>query len=163
MVNRKQIIAAQIVFIMGFILFSYGGVLAGLNRDWFSMIFFCYIVVFTVHMHIGFMLDLKIDTCFERLQKIITRKSDSVRLEKLTTGRKLDLFMIAFSAAVLLLSILARQRPLMLCIILVILTITNYISKGVVFALRIKAYSKRLEELISQTRDDKASKELSVE
>ena len=109
------------------------------------------------------MLDLKIDTCFERLQNIITKKSDSARREKLTTGRKFELFMIAFNAVILLLSILARQRPLMLCIILVTLTIANYISKSVVFALRIKGYSKRIEELICQTGDDTVSQELSVE
>jgi hypothetical protein len=163
MANRKQIIAAQIVFFSGFVLFSYGGVLAGLNSDWFSMVFFCYIVVFSSHMYIGFMLDLKIDNCFERLQNIITKKSDSSRLEKLKIGRKLDLFMIAFNAVILLLSILARQRPLLLCIILVALTITNYIFRSVVFALRINAYTNRLEQLLCQTRDNTGSKKLLAE
>ena len=72
-------------------------------------------------------------------------------MEKLKIGRKLDLFMIALSGVVLLLSILARQHPLMLCIILVSLVIANFTSKAVVFALRIKAYSKHIEELICQT------------
>jgi hypothetical protein len=62
--------------------------------------------------------------------------------------------MIVFSGIILLLSILARQRPLILCIILVALTIANYISKSVVFALRIKSYSKCIEELICQTTDN---------
>ena len=163
MVNRKQIITAQIVFIIGFILFLYVGVLAGLNSEWFSMVFFFYLLVYIVHNHIGFMLDLKIDTCFERLQNIITKKSDSARLEKLKIGRKFELFMIAFNAVILLLSILARQHPLMLSIILVALTITNYISMAVVFALRIKAYSMRLEELMCQTRNDAGPQELHVE
>jgi len=154
MVNRKQIIAAQIAFIIGFILFLCCGVLAGLNSEWFSMVFFFYLLVFTVHGHIGFMLDQKIDTCFERLENIITKKSDLTRLEKLKIGRRFELLMIAFSAIILLLSILARQRPLMLCIILVALTIINHISTAVVFALRIKGYSKRIEELICQTRED---------
>jgi len=159
MVNRKQVIAAQIAFIIGFILFSYVGAVAGLEHEWDSMVFFFYLLVFIVHGHIGYMLDQKIDTCFERLQNIITKKPDSARLGKLRTGRKLDLFMIFFTGVILLLSILARQRPLMLCIILVTLTIANYISKSVVFALRIKGYSKRIEELICQTEDDKGSKE----
>jgi hypothetical protein len=162
MENRKQIIAAQIVFFSGSVLLSYGGVLAGLNSDWFSMVFFCYIVVFSSHMYIGFMLEMKIGTYFEQLGNIITKKSDSVQLEKLKIGRRLELFMIFFSGIILLLSILARQRPLMLCIILVALAITNYISKGVVLALRIKGYSKRIEELICQTTDDTGSQELSV-
>lgn len=163
MVNRKQIIAAQIVFIIGLVLYSYGGVLSGLQREWFGMVLFFYVLVYTVHMYIAFMLEMKIDTCFERLGNIITKKSDSARLEKLTIGRKLDLFMIFFSAAVLLLSILARQRPLMVCVILVTLAIANYISKGVVFALRIKGYSKRIEELICQSKEGAGSQELSVE
>ncbi len=134
-----------------------------MNSEWFSMVFFFYLLVYIVHNYIGFMLDLKIDTCFERLGNIITKKLDSAQLEKLKIGRKLDLFMIFFSGVILLLSILARQRPLMLCIILVTLTIANYISKSVVFALRIKGYSKRIEELICQTGDDTVSQELSVE
>jgi hypothetical protein len=163
MVNRKQIIAAQIVFFSGLVLFSYGGVLAGLQCDWFSMVFFFYVLVYTVHMYIGFILHLKIDTCFEWLDNIITKKLDSDHLEKLTIGCKLDLFMIFFSGVILLLSILARQRPLMLCIILVALAIINYVSTTVVFVLRIKGYSKRVEELICQNRDDTGSKELSTE
>jgi len=163
MANLKQIIAAQIVFFSGFVLFSYGGVLAGLNMDWPSMVFFCYIVVFSSHMYIGFMLDIKIDTCFGQLQDIVTKQSKSASMEKLKTGRYLDLFMIFFSAVMLLLSILARQRPLMLCIILVTVTITNYISKGVVFALKFKAHSKRTEELICKTTDNAGSKKLLAE
>jgi len=160
MANRKQIIAARIVFFSGFVLFSYGGVLAGLNSDWFSMVFFFYVIVYTIHMYIAFMLDLKIETCFERLGNIVTKKSDSVRLEELTIGRKLDLFMIFFSGVILLLSILARQRPLMLCIILVTLTIANYIFRGVVFVLRINTYTNRLEQLLCQTRENTGSKNL---
>lgn len=163
MVNRKQIIAAQIVFIIGFILFSYGGILAGLHRDWFSMVFFFYIVVFSVHTYIGFMLDLKIDNCFERLKNIITNKSESDCLGKQPIFHILGLSMAAFTAIMLSLSILARQRPLILCIILVALTIINYISMAVVFALRIKGYSKRIEKLFCQTIDDTGSKELSAE
>lgn len=163
MANLKQIIAAQIVFFSGLVLYSYGGVLAGSQREWFGMVLFFYVLVYTVHMYIPFVLDLKIDACFERLQDIITKQSDSVRMEKLKTGRKLDLFMVFFSGGVLLLSILARQRPLILCIILVTLAITNYISRGLVFMLRIKAYFKRIEELICQTRDDTGFQELSTE
>lgn len=163
MVNRKQIIAAQISFLVGFMFLSYVGVLAGLEYEWDSMVFFFFLLVFIVHGHIGFMLEKKIDTCFEQLQNIITKKSDSARLEKLKTGRKLDLFMVFFSGGVLLLSILARQRPLILCIILVTLAITNYISRGLVYMLRIKAYFKRIEELICQTREDADSQEVSTE
>ncbi|MHC4440209.1 MAG: hypothetical protein ACYS3S_22900 [Planctomycetota bacterium] len=142
---------------------SYVGVLAGLEYEWDSMVFFFFLLVFIVHGHIGFMLEKKIDTCFEQLQNIITKKSDSARLEKLKTGRKLDLFMIFFTGGILLLSILARQRPLMLCIILVTVTIANYISRGLVFMLRIKAYFKRIEELICKTTDDAGSKKLLAE
>lgn len=134
-----------------FILCFYIGVFTGLRQDWFSMVLFFYLLVYTAHMYIGSMLHIKIDTCFERIQDNITKQSDSSKLEKLKTGRKLDLFMIVLNGVVLLFSILVRQRPLLLCIILASLAIANFTSKAVIFALRIKAYSKRIEELICRT------------
>ncbi len=163
--QSKQKTGVQIVLIMGLVVCSYAGVLAGLYRDWFSMVFFFFIFVFGADCNVGFLMDLKMDTCFKRLENIISRKSDSVRLGNRLIFRALTIFTVVSTAVMLSLSILAglRQRWLMLCVILVALTVTNYISTGVTFALKIKAYSKRLEELICQTRDDEEPKELSAE
>ena len=161
--DSKQKTGVQIVLIMGLIVCSYAGVLAGLHRDWFYMVFFFFIFIFTAHCNVGFLMDLKMDACFKQLENVISRKSNSVQLGSRLIFRALTIFTVVSTAVMISLSILAglRQRWLMLGVILVAFTVTNYMSTGVTFALRIKAYSRHLEELICQTRGDEEPKELS--
>lgn len=150
----KQRISLIIVLTLGSILFPFGGVLAGLNRDWFSMVFFFCIFAFIVDHVVLFTLNLIIDTCFKQMENAISKKSDSFWFENQPIYRKFGFFIVVYSGVLLSLAILAgtRQRWLMLCVILVVFTITTFITTGLMLALRIKAYSKRLEELICQTR-----------
>ena len=62
-----QIVLIQIMLIMGLIVCSYVGVLAGLHRDWFYMVFFFFIFVFNVDCNVGFLMDQKMDTCFQTI------------------------------------------------------------------------------------------------
>jgi hypothetical protein len=149
---------------MGIFVFLYGGILSVMHREWFSVVFCFFICVFWVNNIIFCLLIRKVDTCFKRLENVFSNKSVSLLSENIPRYKALNFFfMVVFWPVMLTLSVLAgtRQRWLLLCLILVALTVTNYLNNGLMLALRIKAYSKNLEELINQTRCDEKPKELS--
>ena len=139
------------------------GVLTGLHNDWFRMGLFFFLAVYMVDCCVGGLLNLKIDSCFTQLEELISSKSDSIRLRNPT--KVVSIFLVVIAPLLLLLSMLAgvRQYWLMMGVLLSACTITLFISGGVMIALRINAYSRRLEELISRDKDDRASKEQSGE
>ncbi len=164
-IKSKESMIFKIILIMvsmGLIVFLYGGILAGMHREWFSVVFFLFIFVFGVNNIIDSVLILKVDSCFKRLENVISNKSVSLLFENLPKYKALNFFMVVFYAVLLSLSILTgtRQCWLILCLILVALTVTNYLTNGLMLALRIKAYSKSLEELICKTKCDEEPKEL---
>ena len=165
MVNRKYRVVVPIVLSMGLAVQLLGGVLTGFHQKWFEMGFFFFFVGFTVYGYVGFLLNLKIDTCFEHLENLISGKSDSIRLGNQLIGNVVTILMVIFIAALTSLSILAglRQHWFIMCVLSVALAITFFISWGVMTALKIAAFSKRMEELISKDKDDRSSKEQSGE
>ena len=137
------------------------GVLTGLHHDWFRMGLCFFLAVYMVDGCVGGLLNLKIDSCFTRLEELISSKSDSVRLRN--PSKVVSIFLVVIAPLLLLLSMLAglRQYWLMMCVLLSACAITFFIFGGVMIALRINAYSRRLEELISRDKDGRASKEQS--
>lgn len=150
MMNRKLRTASQIVLILGLVVMLYAGVLSGLQRAWFAMAFFISGAVISAGSYVWFLLNLKIDKCFERLEGTISGKAGAFQVGNRLRFGLLVIFWSISAAAMLSLSILAgfRQRWLMVCILLAATIVVSNIFSGAVHALRIQARSKRLEELI---------------
>lgn len=140
-------------------------VLSGFRRDWFRMGLCLFLFLFTVFVYVGLFLDLKIHSCFKRLEDIIPRKSNSTPLGYQSLPMSVSIFLVLFGVVMVSVSLLAglRQQWLTLCVLLTVFAVGNFIFMGVKIALNIRAYSKRLEELISKDRDDRAFTELPVE
>ena len=76
-VNRKSEIHSSILlfaFSVGFFLFGVG---VGLQRRWEAMgvTFVC--VVFLFHFAVLSLMKLRIDSCFRRLEELVSKRSDS--------------------------------------------------------------------------------------
>lgn len=82
MLNRKNRVVVPIVFSIMLVVLLLGGVLAGLWQDWFRMGLLFFLGVFIVNCCVSVLLDLKIDTCFKRLEDLTSGKSDSTRVRK---------------------------------------------------------------------------------
>ena len=147
-----------IVFVIGLIMwgaviamFLYLTVLAGFRRDWVRMGLCLYLFIFVVFHCVGILLDLKIHSCFKRLDHIIPRKLGSTPLKWETPPAPLLILLVLFAACMVPVSLhlALRQQWLTLCVLLTVLAIYNFIFMGLKIALSIKGYSKRLEKLIS--------------
>ena len=163
--NRNNIVVVSIVLSMGLVVQCLIGSISGQQQDWFGMCFFFFLAAFTVYIYVGFLLNLKIDTCFNRMQDLISMKSDATRLANRLIDYIVTIFMVISAAFLASLSILAglRKHWLVLCVLLVALASTVFICRGVMIALKIDAYSKHLEEIISKGKNDSATKEQPVE
>lgn len=148
--------------IFSVVLFSCG-IFWGFHHEAGRMGLCFFLAVFWVYVCVFLLLNLKIDTSFTRLDNLVSGKSDSVPLRN--SINIMAIFMIVVLPALLFLSILAcnLQYWLLMCIFLSAFIITLFISDGVLIALRINAYSRRLEELISREKDGEASKDKSGE
>lgn len=74
MVNRGKIRVAMIVLIASALVSLFAGIMSGLHQDWMRMCgAFCgsVFVIFSCTMCL---LALKIDTCFRRLEDLISKK-----------------------------------------------------------------------------------------
>lgn len=147
-----------IVFVIGLIMwgaviamFLYLIVLAGFRRDWVRMGLCLYLFIFVVFHCVGILLDLIIHSCFKRLEDIIPRRLDSTPLKWQTPPPPLAILWLLFAACMVSVSLYLalRQQWLTLCLLLTVFAVGNFIFMGVKTALNIKAYSKRLEKLIS--------------
>lgn len=122
---------------------------------------FClFFVIYTIDTYIGMIVDMKIFTCFRRLESIISGKSVSTQLRFRSLPIPIVIFFVVFAAVMVLFSMLAavEQDWLILCIYLSVFVIGNFIFTGVKISLNIKTYSKHIEELICQERDNGESK-----
>jgi len=120
-----------------------------------------FLAAYMVECLVVLLLNMRIDTCFTRLEELISSKSDSVRLRY--PVNVVTIFPVVIAPLLLLLAMLSvnRQYWLMMCVFLSACAITVFISSGVLIALRINAYSTRLEALIARSKDGRKSKEQS--
>jgi len=148
--------------IFSVVLFSCG-IFWGFRHETPRMGLCFFLAVFWVHVCVGLLLNLKIDTSFTQLEDLVSGKSHSVPLRN--SIDIMAIFMVVVLLALLLLSMLAchLQHWLLMCIFLSAFVITLFIYNGVLIARRINAYSNRLEEFISRQKDDEASKDKSGE
>ncbi|UCC98278.1 MAG: hypothetical protein JSW66_20840 [Phycisphaerales bacterium] len=156
-------LAAMVLLCGAVVLLLYGGVVAGLHREAFRMGLCFLLAVYMVDCCVGLLLNQRIDTCFTRLERLVLDKSDSIRLKNPSVV--VSIFGVVFSPILFLLSILAghRQYWLLMCVLLSAFAIHFFVCKGVMTALRINAYSRRLEGFISKDKEGRTSEQESGE
>jgi hypothetical protein len=140
-----------------------GGIYAGFNDKWFRMGFLFFLAVFMVGSCVSFFLDMKIDSCFTRLENLISRESDSIQLRN--PSRLVGIYVVIITPVLLFLTIQAVNRRywLMASLFLSAFVINFFVSRDMFIALKIRTYSRRLEELISENKNVEVSNKQSEE
>ena len=153
--------AVYIVLPLAAAVTAYGGVLSGLQQAWFGAAWFFTISAVTVVSVTSVVLQQRIEGSFERLAGTVSGKSGPIRLEERFKLSPAAIFVMVSGVVMFSLSILAafRERWLAVCALLAGTLITNVISSALVLAQRIRSYAERLQELISQNREDRMPKE----
>lgn len=77
MMNRKYGIFVPISFALMSVVLLFIGVKSGLQRSWFRMGLTFLLAVFLTHVCVYLLLELRIDSCFKRLEELATKQSDS--------------------------------------------------------------------------------------
>jgi len=146
---------------IGLVMFLYCGLLMGFQQKWFEMCFLFIPIVFAVDSYVGFLLNIKIATCFKQLEDLYSGKPNSMRSGYHFIEYVVSFFTIVLCVILVSLSWLVghRQHWLMLGVLLLSLLITVFVSSGVMITLRIKTCSRRLKQLISNDKEGNANKE----
>ena len=111
-----------------------------------------FLVLYLAECCVCLLLNHKIESRFKELEKLITGKAGSDRLVGQFVPNSIIILMLIFTAAMILLSMLAcnRGRWLVLCVLLAVFLIGNSVSTAVTVWLKVKACSKHFEELVSK-------------
>lgn len=171
--NRVRVVAL-ILFVAQMVFLLFIGIVAGLRQKWFVMFIFFFVTVLFVIFLMSALMALKIESCFKRTEEFIFRKSDAVRsimkasnlkgIHKVNKLIEKYISILSHISTPVFLSLgvfvaIFRQNWFWMGILLFVCIINHIIFREVLMILKIDACSKRLEELISKDKGDRASKE----
>jgi len=158
---RTKTAIGTITFAAGIVAMTCGGMVSGLRRDWPRMGLCFFLVVYIAQCCVDLVLNHKIESRFVRLAELVTGKSESDRLlGKFVPYSAITLTLISFAVMVFLSAFACnRGRWLVLCVFLAVFLIGNTVFTALVVWLKVKACSKRLEELIPRNREGEAHTE----
>ena len=156
--RRTETAIGTIVLAMGVVAMTCCGVLLGSIREWPKMGLCFFLAVYNAECCACLLLNHKIESRFRRLEELVTGKSGSDRLVGKFVPNSVIILMLIFIAVMVLLLMLVCNRGwwLVLCVLLAVFLITNSISTAVTVFLKVKACSKRLEELVSSNGESEA-------
>lgn len=134
------------------------GVIMGSIQEWPRMGLHFFLVVYLSECCICLLLNHKIESHFIQLEVHITGKSASDRLVGKFVPNSVIISMLISFTVIYLLSMLAgyRGRWIILSVLLAVLLISNFVFTAITVWLKVKACSKRLEELVSKSREGEA-------
>ena len=126
------------------------GVLSGLRREAASMGLCFFLAVYNAECCVCLLLNHKIESRFRRLEELVTEKPGSDRLVGKFVPNSVIIPILIFNAVTILSLMLACNRGwwLALCGLLAVFLITNAVFTALIVWLKVKACSKRLEELL---------------
>lgn len=152
--RRTETTSSTILFATVIVAMTCCGVLMGLIQEWFGMCLHFLLVVYFAECFACILLNHKIESRFMRLAEFVTGKSESDRFVGKFTPTSDIILTLIFIAVIGLLLYLAGAygRWLVLCVLLAVFLIGTYISTAVTIWLKFNACSKRLEELVSNSR-----------
>jgi len=178
-INDIRVRAALIVLIVSVIVvFLLGGFLEGLRQDWMRMILSFVGSVILVFYCMTFLLVLKINTCFSRMENFISGKTCSVGIgtreapnrkalvnKNHITMKVVSIFKVIFVPVCMVLGIISgfHENWFSFGVYFVVCTITIVICTGILIALKIDDCSSRLEEILSRSNEQQVSKEQRAE
>jgi hypothetical protein len=136
-----------------------GGVHAGFHHEWFRMGYYFFLSVYMVGCCVVYLLSLKIDNCFIRLEKHLSSESDTIPRKNPTKLLNICFFSTSLVLFILVLLSCEHRYWLMMSLFLSVFVINFFINIDVMITLKIKDYSKRLEQLISDYKEDNDFKE----
>lgn len=155
MLRRTKITIETIVLVVMMVILACCGVLMGLIREWPKMGLDFFLAFYIAELNAFLLLNHKIESRFIKLEELITGKSGSDRLVDKVVPNSVFICMLIFLPAMLVLSMLACNRGQWLAVSIFLATflITNAAFKSFMIWLKIKAYSVRLEKVISNDKE----------
>ena len=166
MVKRVRVVAL-IVFVAQTVFLLLIGIGAGLRQKWFGMFIFFFLTFLLIVFCLSVLMTLKIESCFKRLEEIISEKSDTVQsitkasnrkgARKVNKGIEKILSILSHISTPVFLSLgmffaIFRQNWFWMGVLLFVCIINHIIFHEVLMALKIDACSKQLEELIATNK-----------
>jgi hypothetical protein len=159
--RRTETTISTIFFAVGIVLLTICGVLMGSIQEWPRMGLHFFLVVYLAECCIFLLLNHKIESHFIQLEAHVTGKSASDRLAGKLVPNSVIISMLIFIAVIFILSMLAgiRGHWLILSVLLAVFLITSFVFTAVTVWLKVKTCSKRLEEIVSRSREVEAHTE----
>lgn len=155
MLRHTETTIGTIILAVVIVLLTCCGVIMGSIQEWPRMGLHFFLVVYLSECCVCLLLNHKIESHFIQLEANVTGKSASDRLVGKFVPNSVIISMLILLVVIYLLSILAcnRGRWLILSILLAVLLITNFVFTAITVWLKVKACSKRMEELVSKIRE----------
>ena len=153
--RRTYAVISVVGFAVVIVLYVCCGILTGLIQEWPRMGFAFFLVVHQAGCFVFYLLNCKIESHFLEMKTRITGKSASDQLAGKFVPNSLIISMIIFIVIFFALAFLAGNRGywLILSILIVVFLITNFVFTAIIVWLKVKACTKRLEELISRNKE----------
>jgi len=154
--QNRQFVFGLIALGVAIVIMLYLTILTGRRQDWYRMGLCLFQFIFAVYIFIGLAVHMLIYTIFKRLEGIVSGESDTSQLKRQLLPVPIVILYVVFIGVMGLFSMLAatHQKWLVLCVYLTVFAIVNFIDMGVEISLNIKTYSKHIEKLICQERDN---------
>jgi len=171
--NRARVVGL-IVLVAYTVLFLLIGIGAGLYQKGFAMFIFFFMTVYFVVLCTSALMSLKIDTCFNRLEELISKKSNSFqpittaperkgvrRVDKMIQKKVwiLDFILTPSFVGLGMFFAIFRHDWFWMSVFMLACIISHIIFSEVLIALKIDACYKRVEELISSGNEGQTSTE----
>jgi hypothetical protein len=114
-----------------------------------------FLVIYLAECFVFLLLNNKIESHFIQLEAHFTGKPAPDRLVGKVFPNSVIISMIIFIVAIIFLSMLAGNsgRWLMLTMLMTVFLITNFVFTAMTVWLKVKACSKRIEQLVSKSRE----------
>lgn len=153
--RSSETIISTIVLAFGVVAMTSCGVLSGVRQDWGGLGFCFFLAIDLAVCLTVVLLNHKIESRFTQLAELLVGKYEQDQFVRKFVPTSIMILTLTFRVVIVLLLILAFKRNwgLILGILLVVFLIGNAFSMAVTVWLKIKACSKRLEQLLSYNRE----------
>ncbi len=153
-VERRNLIAAMIVFGAGAVVFLYGGILAGLREDWMRMSSSFFLSSFSVFVCTAAFVAARLKDRLTRVEERLEIDHEPIPTAVRRTTTVVGIFMVGSGAVHMTLSGIAgfRGDGLWLGIHLTAFAITLFVCTAIMAVVRVSSHLARLERLLAGTR-----------
>ncbi|KPK35578.1 MAG: hypothetical protein AMJ65_17300 [Phycisphaerae bacterium SG8_4] len=153
--RRTEATIVTVFLAVNIVVLTCGGVLASLRQYAGGMGLCFFLAVYCAQCCVCFLLNHRIESRFLRLETVFSGESVPDRIGSKFVPKSDIISMLIFHAVALLLAIHALNRGwwLVLCVLLAVFLVGNFVYMALAVWLKVKACSKRLEELFSNSKE----------